>query len=202
MSNISSVSFSLCELIVSFLFAFVFILIFYVQKVRYPTYYFSFGELIYGIKTSIKLKAFLIRFIIIFIFGFILSLLFSSLFITCFSAFLGSFLIVWPAILNPNMIDYRLSNKRKLVILFYVLFVFSSVCIAYCGFLVSLCIKPAALEYFGYISGNGRSVILIGNIVVPLIISSILLKLMKSMLGIFDKEIKLSGSHAEKDEKE
>ena len=89
------------HIVMSFFFGVIFFIVFYIQKLKDPVYYFSFGELIYGIKTSIRFKAFLLRFAIIFIYGFLVSLIFSNVSITILSSFWGSFMIIWPGILNP-----------------------------------------------------------------------------------------------------
>lgn len=179
--------FVLYELIYSFICALIFVMIFYIQRVRDPIYYFSFGEIILGIRTSISYKALFLRFIIIFAFGFIISLIFSSIFITCFSAFLGSFLIVWPAILNPASTDFRLRKKRRLVFLAYVLFVFSSTFICYLAFVLLLFIKPSIPIYFSAFHIKNRLILFVGDY----FLIAVILVVLKSIARILDREIKL-----------
>ena len=171
----------------SFFFGVIFFIVFYIQKLKAPVYYFSFGELIYGIKTSIRLKAFLLRFTIIFIYGFLVSLIFSNVSITILSSFWGSFMIIWPGILNPYKVDSRLKDKTKLVILFYMLFIMSSALISFLGFLTFSYIRPLAKEYADSFFVKNRFVLLLGDF----IFSAVVMWIIKLLLRLFDKEIKL-----------
>lgn len=181
------VTFSLYELLFCFICAIVFVLIFYVQRVRDPIYYFSFGEIILGIRTTISYKALFLRFIIIFAFGFIISIVFSSMFITCFSGFLGSFLIIWPAVLNPASTDFRLQKKRQFLFLAYVLFVFLCTLIGYLAFIFLSFIKPSILLYFSAFHLKNRVILFVGDFIAAVFI----LVVIKSIAKILDKEIKL-----------
>ena len=180
-------SFSIYELIYSFICGIIFVMIFYVQRVKDPIYYFSFGEIILGIRTSISYMALFLRFLIIFVFGFIVSLVFSSIFITCFSAFLGSFLIIWPALLNPESTDFRLRKKRGLILLAYVLFVFLSILISYLSSIFMSFIRPSILTYFSAFHIENRLTLLVGDFVV----TTVFIVVFKSIAKILNREIKL-----------
>lgn len=186
--------FSIFDVLIAVLFAFIFVVVFRIQKLRYPVYYFGFGELVYGFKTSISLIAFLLKFLIILIFGFVVSLAFSSLFVTIFSASFGAFLIVWPAILNPSIVDSRLEEKRKLAFLFYVVFVIASGLIALFGYLVASFIRPTILEYGKSFLRNNRIVFL----VIDTVIVALVLWLGKRLLKLADRRIKLHQAEIER----
>lgn len=138
---------SIFELILSIFFAFVFVGIFYLQRIKDPIYYFGFSEIVYGFKTSISISSFFVKALVIFVFSIVVYLLTNSLEVVNFSVFLGSLLLVWPVIINPEQIDYRIAERRKLLLFIYFVFILLSIIISRIGVLFVITIAPLFLEY-------------------------------------------------------
>jgi hypothetical protein len=97
-------------------------------------------------------------------------------------------MIIWPGILNPYKVDYRLRDKTKLLILFYILFIIISVLISFLGFLAFSYIRPLAKQYADSFFEKNRVLLLIGDF----IFSALIMWIIKWLLRLFDKEIKLT----------
>lgn len=176
--------FSLFNLTMSVLFGFVFFLIFYIHRIIGKRYYFGFGELIYGFRTSISIMAFILRAFLILVFGFLITWIFSNPFVPCFSAFLGSLLIVWPAIINPYGTEFGYTKKKVLVVITYICFIIASVGISWLGFMIFTYVKPVVWDEVKNIFGGNRWIaFLIGGI-----ISIVLESFIKVVLKLVNKE--------------
>ena len=169
-----------------FLISMLFFGMFFIQRYSGNVYYFGFGEIVYGFKTSIKPIAVIVKFLMIICFTFIIQFLFQNELLVLSGVFLGSFLIVWPAILNPENIDYRLHNRRKIVYLLYFCFILASVYAGYWGIKLTSILTPIIKGYFKQLFTVNR--------IVPFLIDGIifsgLVVLFNKFNSILNKEIK------------
>lgn len=140
-------SFTVYDLLKSLIIAFLYVGVFRVQAKIDPQNYFGFGELLYGLRVSIKPLAFLIKALIIFVFSIFSFIIVKNDILVMLGIGVGSFLLVWPGILYNNVLDYKLRKRRKLVITVYVIFIILSVVISWFGIIVSVFIKPLTIEY-------------------------------------------------------
>ena len=128
--------FSYIELLYIFLIAIAFVLLFRFQKSFFKKYYFSNIELAFENKVSYRM--FLARYIFIFLFGLLSYWIFGSIDIILIGSFLGSFLVVWPALLSPRN-AYNEIFEHKDIIKIYVIhsiFMITTISTAYIAALV------------------------------------------------------------------
>jgi hypothetical protein len=100
-----------------------FLVMFRLQRALDRDYYFSLGELIYGIRASIAPLAFALRALLIFAFALVGFVVLRRTFPVYFGVGLGSFLIVWPGVVVPIAVEPLLYHRRKLVLFAYFMFV-------------------------------------------------------------------------------
>ncbi|MBA1335661.1 MAG: hypothetical protein HPY66_1287 [Firmicutes bacterium] len=179
--------FDIIELLISFFLAFAYVLMFYLQRIRDNVYYFGFGEVIYGLKTSIKPLAFFIKAFYIYTFAFFSYLFFRTEKVVILGVVLGSFLIVWPAILNPKFVDYRLADKRKTILLSYLLFVLLSAVVADFGVTSLILIKPMLQEYLNIWHDPFRLFVFLMDGIFFTVISCAFIKILK----VLNREVRL-----------
>lgn len=179
-------SFSLLDMLWIFVFGIIFILIFYFQRLRYPSYYFEFGEIIYGFRTNIKLLSFLIRILVIVGYGFFLSMVCKNSKIPILAATFGAFLIVWPGFFHHDIIYYQIPRKHILLYTSYVVFILLSASGAYLGYLIYCFIGPLFGKYWHGIFHTNRFFTLILNGVVFMVFVGVL----RRITTLLDKEIK------------
>lgn len=119
-----------------FIIAIAFVLIFKGIRKLSPKKYFELSRLVFGNGVTLRMR--IIRSIVIFTYSYIAYILLDNKEATVFSILLGSFLIVWPVILNPSQFDLnetgwykkpvRVKNKGKIYLyLSYVFFVLYAV---------------------------------------------------------------------------
>lgn len=176
----------LIEFIKIFVISFLFFGMFFIQKYSGNVYYFGFGEIVYGFRTSLKPLAVILKFLMIICFTFIIQFFFRNELQILLGVFLGSFLIVWPAILNPEHIDYRLRNRRKVVYLIYFCFIIASIYAGYWGIKLNSILTPIIKGYFKQLFTVNR--------IVPFIIDGVLFSglvvFFTKLNSILNKEIK------------
>jgi len=86
----------------AFLIALLFVGMFQIQRLI-KGYYFGFGELVYGVRASIEPLAFLVKALMIAFFATLSFSVTHAEAVTIAGVTLGSFLIVWPAVLHPGI---------------------------------------------------------------------------------------------------
>jgi hypothetical protein len=154
------------------IFGFVFFLIFYIHRIIGRRYYFGFGELIYGYRTSISIMAFVFRAFLILVFGFVVAWIFSNPFVPCFSAFFGALLVIWPAILNPYETEFGYTKKKVLVVIAYIGFIIASVTIAWLGFMIFAYVKPAVWDALKDIFGESKWIVFLIGAILSIVLES------------------------------
>ena len=146
------------------------ILSFFVQKMLDPTNYFGIGELLYGSK-SLTPKALLIKMGYIFLVSIVFYVLGLNRNIIILGIGIGSFLLVWPAILYPETLEWWTSGPRRLrkfLYLFYFIFIVISIIMPFLAVLMVDFIKglfvgvlPTPYAVMRYVIGCAVSGILI-----------------------------------------
>lgn len=118
--------FSVNDLILICLVAFLFILIFRIQKRVFPKAYHSVSSFI--LQDTVTVKLIVIRILLLLTFGATLSKFIETDNLITFGSAVGSFLIIWPAILNyKNDIEALGLLDKKDKILYYVLLILFSI---------------------------------------------------------------------------
>lgn len=179
------ISFTVCDLLKSLIIAFLYVGIFRVQAKIDPQNYFGFGDLLYGLRVSIKPLAFLIKALVVFVFSIVSFIIVKNDILVMLGIGVGSFLLVWPGILYNNVLDYNLRKRRKLVITVYVIFIILSVVISWFGIILSVFIKPLTIEYVK--SFNNASHIY--TLLMDSFFIFILCKIYFYMLNILNKDV-------------
>lgn len=124
--------YSFLNLLSMLLIAIVFVLIFKGIRKFFPKKYFELSRLVFGNGVTIRMR--IIRSIVIFTYSYLVYLILDNKEATVFSIMLGSFLIVWPVLLNPDQFDLnetgwykqpvRVKTKGKILLyLSYICFV-------------------------------------------------------------------------------
>jgi hypothetical protein len=173
--------FTIIDLLVIVLISFIYVATFRIQKIISPSDYFGFQEIVYGVRKSIRPISIVIKFAVI--------LFYSSL---CFMAIkngpniivgvtLGSFLIVWPNIMNPYNLDPKLVRKKMILYIWYIIFIISSGFIAHLGVLIILLLK-------NFISSNSINIM---RLILESIIVAVLGWLLKYISKYLNKEISI-----------
>lgn len=179
-------SYSMIEIFLIVIFGMLFVLLFYIQRYKYPIYYFNFGEIIYGIRTNIKPVAFIVRLLIILSYSFILSIFFKNCRVPVTATTFGAFLIVWPGFLHQDVIYSQVYRKRILLYFSYVIFILVALSGAFLGFQIFCLIEPLFKSYTVNILNIDR----LFTLVVDGIIFFILVFVFRGIVKILDKEIK------------
>lgn len=110
--------------------------------------------------------------------GFFVAILVSSdkIFFASLSAFLGSFMLIWPAILYGNeLLPFEAIRKRKLLTVVYLSFVLSSTLGGFIGGLIQHFSSPNTINVFVNISSFYVKQVVIG-VIIAIIVSLILHK--------------------------
>lgn len=135
-----------------------FVLMFRLQRKFFSGQYYELSRRVFGRGVTIRMM--LIRVIMIFLYSYIFYSITNSENIVISGVFLGSFLIVWPVLLNPSTFDVQeagqyeknVTNVRPigwfLLLISYLLFIMSSVFIAYTGVSFGDYIVSKTLESF------------------------------------------------------
>ena len=132
---------SYIDLILIFIVAILFVVMFRLQRRFFSKKYYELSRRVFG--KGITIRMMLIRLLMIFIFSYIVYWLTESSSIVITGVLLGSFLIVWPVLLNPSTFDvseaggyeYNIVNVSTkgwfLLLVSYILFIISSGLIAF-----------------------------------------------------------------------
>lgn len=133
--------YTLIDLTFMFLIAIGFVLMFRIQRNLFPKKYYELSRRVFGRGITRRMR--IIRTILIFAYSILTFYVIKDDTLTILTISLGSFLIVWPAILNPYLFDLNemggygeytvYINKKGKVVLYmaYSLFVLSSGALAY-----------------------------------------------------------------------
>ncbi len=139
--EISQSIMSYIDLMLIFIVAILFVVMFRLQRRFFSKKYYELSRRVFG--KGITIRMMLIRLLMIFIFSYIVYWLTESSSIVIIGVLLGSFLIVWPILLNPSTFDvsdaggyeYNIVNVSTkgwfLLLVSYVLFMISSGLIAF-----------------------------------------------------------------------
>lgn len=114
--------FSITDLIFSFILGLLFIGMFLAQKKFFPSKYFSLTEVI--LETKVTYMMILVRTGMIFVYGLVCYKISSSAEVVLLGGVIGSFLIIWPAILNPSNIYIHPRKKLEWVLVIGALLIF------------------------------------------------------------------------------
>ncbi|MCQ6521320.1 MULTISPECIES: hypothetical protein [Bacillus] len=114
--------FTITDLIISFAFGLLFIGMFLAQKRFFPSKYFSLTEVI--LETKVTYMMILVRIGMIFVYGLVGYLITESAEAVLLGGIIGSFLIIWPAILNPLNIYIQPNRKLEWVLIIGALLIF------------------------------------------------------------------------------
>jgi hypothetical protein len=163
-------TFTLGDLVAGFTLALLFVLMFRLQRAAWPEYYFAFGELIYGLRGSIAPLAFLLRTGFVFAFCLLSFAILRSGFPVYYGVSIGSFLIVWPAIVMPIQVEPLLYHRRKWLLLVYFLFVVFSIAIARIAQLVWSAVAPLLPVYVATWKDPTRIVMFLGDTLLALLL--------------------------------
>ncbi|WP_214764600.1 hypothetical protein [Exiguobacterium sp. s141] len=140
-----------------------FVLIFRLQRYLFPRKYYELSRRVFGRGITLRMR--IIRTILIFAYSILTLYVFKDDTLTVLTISLGSFLIVWPALLNPYQFDlnemggygeYTIHiNKKGKLFLYtsYSLFVLSSGVLAYlatrCGEIILRMTIDSFIEWRG-----------------------------------------------------
>lgn len=129
--------YSIGALLLGCLYAFGFVGMFAIQRAMFPGSYFGSGEIILGLRTNMKPIALVVRVLMIVGFSILAYSLSGTHFPVYYGASLGSFLIIWPAIIAPDAVtEPRLAHKRWLLYTIYVAFIVSTIAFTRLGIML------------------------------------------------------------------
>jgi len=185
------------DLVLGTLIGALFILAFRLQRIAWPGYYFAFGELIYGLRATITPMAVLMRTGIVFMFALLSFALLRRSFPVYFGIALGSFLIVWPAIVLPLQVEPVLYHRRKWLLLAYGLFVAYSVLTARVAELTYSALRPIVPMYIATWKDPARVLTFLGDSVLVLVLTPIIGVAFWRLLAWLNKEFALRGAEME-----
>lgn len=114
--------FTITDLMFSFILGLLFIGMFLAQKKFFPTKYFSLTEVI--LETKVTYMMIIVRIGMIFVYGLVCYGISNSAEIVLLAGVMGSFLIIWPAILNPSNIYIQPRRKLEWILVVVVLLIF------------------------------------------------------------------------------
>lgn len=155
-------SITVLQLILSFVWALGLVLVFFFQRTKDIRYYFSFGELIYGLRTSIRPLSFVIRLLLLLLYASVISAVHNDVLISQLAMALGGFLIVWPGFLHSDIHDPRFSDRRPLVYGLYVFFVVLCWLAGKSGYTIYSIASPLLQGYFQELPGRLTTFLLDG----------------------------------------
>ncbi|MFP7416604.1 hypothetical protein [Priestia filamentosa] len=126
--------YSYSDLFISFIISIGFVLIFIAQKRFFFGAYFTFLEIV--VDHTVTVRKIIIRILMIFIFAGICKAIVHSEPVILLGVLLGSFLIIWPAIVNTEDIFFRslTSGEKSIAFMMYFFFIAASVSIAKMAF--------------------------------------------------------------------
>lgn len=137
------------ELVFVFIIAILFVILFKIQKKIFPQNYFSSSQVI--LDKNVTYKMLVVRYLLILFFSFAFNLIIENRSIIAIGVFLGSFLIIWPTLLNPSEPYWAIGyvKKKDILIIYFLhfLFVLSSVLTTYFGTILFPLVKDLYFEY-------------------------------------------------------
>lgn len=131
--------YSFIDLLLILFYSIIFVLMFKAIRKFFPKKYFELSRLIFGNGVTIRMR--IIRSVVIFAYSYMIYVILGNQEAAIFSIMLGSFLIVWPVILNPEQFNLNETgwykqrvhvNKKGKIYLYssYAFFIFYSTSIA------------------------------------------------------------------------
>jgi len=133
--------YSILDIVLCFILAVGFVIMLRLQRKFFPQKYYELSRRVFGYGITHRMR--IIRSLLIFSYGILTSVLLKDDLLTISTIFLGSFLVVWPVLLNPHQFDLnelgeyedlivRMNTKgRFLLYCSYILFIISSGILAY-----------------------------------------------------------------------
>ena len=173
------------QLIFSFVWALGLALVFFFQRTKDIRYYFSFGELIYGLRTSIRPLSFVIRLFLLLLYASVISVVHSDVLISQLAMAFGGFLIVWPGFLHSDIHDPRFSDRRFLVYGSYIFFVAVCWFAGRSGYTIYSIVYPLLHGYFQELPGR------VATLALDWIIFSALAAALYKLIKIADKVVEI-----------
>lgn len=106
--------YSIVHLITIFIVAILFVVMFRLQRKFFSSIYYSLSRRVFG--NGITIRMMLIRTIMVLVYSFIVFVITENEGVTIIGVGLGSFLIVWPVLLNPSSFDlHKAGNYNEIV---------------------------------------------------------------------------------------
>lgn len=172
--------FGVRELVLGCLYAFGFVGMFALQRVISPCYYFGAGELVCGLRTNIRPLALVIRVALIVAFSVFAYSFSGSLFPVYYGVAMGSFLIVWPAVLEPDVVgEPRLAHRRVLLYTIYAVFIGSAVAFARVGVILQPVLGSWGASYYAAVREPGWLIRFVGDLLLGGVLVEVLRRLMQ-----------------------
>lgn len=122
---------SYLEVATIFFVAILFVITFSIQRNFFPKNYFANSQIVLDNLVTYRMLS--IRYISIFFFGLVTYFIINKISIVVLGTFLGSFLIIWPAILSPSeaYMGYVKQKDKIFIYLIHFLFVITSIVVVY-----------------------------------------------------------------------
>lgn len=134
------------EVATIFFVAILFVITFSIQRNFFPKNYFANSQIVLDNLVTYRMLS--IRYISIFFFGLVSYFIVNKITVVVIGAFLGSFLIIWPAILSPSeaYMGYVKPKDKVFIYLIHFLFVITSIIVVYFSAILFPLLRDYILE--------------------------------------------------------